>query len=192
MRKSTTQIIESLPALRTSDLKYWETVSNQYLSGRDNSLLPYWVTYELSSEGLILNYYLNGSQSEQFIEILFEPSNLGIGDVWYFSCPASGRRCRKLVLWKGKFVHQSSIDHVFYRQQTQSLPERTSKKWIRKYGKYLELLSQQEKPYYKPTYAGYSTKLAVRATQALHRYAIAIQNQNEVWAWFGQKPKNQG
>ena len=189
MRKKTTVIIEFLPSLRTSDLKEWDTISNRCVLGKDNSLVRYRLTYELTREVLILNYWINGIAREQYIDIQFEPSNLGIGEVWFFICPQTGKKCRKLVLWYGRFVHQSVIEHSYYRQQTESGPDRTSKKWIRKFHRYQELLKKQEQKYYKPMYAGKHTMLAVRATAALHRYAIAIQNEAEVWACFGGKPK---
>jgi hypothetical protein len=186
MRKGTTTIIEFLPSLRTSDLKHWDTISNQCIYGKDNSLFYHKVRYELSREGLVLDYCINGTPKEQFVEIIFQPSNLGIGDVWYFCCPVSGRKCRKLVLWQGKFVHQSSIENHFYREQTETSPERTSKKWIRRYKRYQDLTKQQMKPYYKPTYAENQTKLAARATHAMYKYAIALRNEEEVYAWFRQ------
>lgn len=191
MRKETTIIIELLPSLRTSDLKEWNTISNRLVPGKDNCLVSYRITYELTREVLIINYQLNGIRKEQYIDLHFEPSNLGRGDVWFFSCPQTGKKCRKLVLWHGRFVHQSVIQHSYYKQQTESRPDRISNKWIRKYHKYQELLKKQEKKYYKPMYAGKYTKLAVRATAALHRYAIAVQNAEEVWACFGKGYKKQ-
>lgn len=191
MRKSTTTIIEYLPSLRTSDLKEWNTISNRCVPGKDNSLVRYRLTYELTREVLILEYRINGIAREQYIDLCFEPSNLGVGLVWYFICPQTEKRCRKLVLWNGKFIHQSCIQNLYYKQQTESNTERASFKWIRKHRKYLELVKKQEQKYYKPMYAGYDTRLAVRATQALHRYAVAISNEKEVWAWFHQKSENQ-
>lgn len=192
MRKGTTTIIEYLPSLRTSDLKLWDTISNQWIPGKDNCLIPFRVTYELTREGLFLGYLLNGSQIEQFIEIQIEPSNLGIGEVWYFLCPYTGKKCRKLVFWQGKFVHQSSIGNHYYRAQTESAPERSSKKWIRRYKRYEELTKQQMRAYYKPMYAGNHTQLAVRTTHAMYKYAIALQNQEEVYAWYYRKSVAKG
>lgn len=191
MRKQSTIIIEYLPSLRTSDLKNWDTISNRCVPGKDNSLVRYRLTYELTREVLILEYRINGKAKEQYIDLSFEPSNLGVGEVWYFICPQTEKRCRKLVLWNGKFIHQSCIQNLYYKQQTESNTERVSFKWIRKHRKYLELVKKQEQKYYKPMYAGYDTRLAVRATQALHRYAVAISNEKEVWAWFHQKSENQ-
>ncbi len=191
MSKRTTIVIDSFSSLRTSDLKHWDTISNQWIAGKNNSLCHLRVTYELTREGLFLGYTYNESRLDQFIEIQIEPSNLGFGEVWYFLCPVSGRKCRKLVLWKGKFVHQSCIENHFYKQQTESTPERNSFNWIRKYKKHLELEKKQREKHYKPTYAGKHTKLDVRAMQALLRYASALSNENKVNAWFKHKPGDQ-
>ncbi|EAZ83046.1 hypothetical protein [Algoriphagus machipongonensis] len=187
MHKSDTFIVEQFPSLRTSDLKEWDTISNICVLGKNNSLLPYRVRYELTKDGLFLDYYIHGIPKEQFIEIIFETSNLGIGETWYFLCPVTNKKCRKLVLSQGKFIHQSTIKGIHYIQQTESTPKRKSMKWIRRYKKYQELEKRQRQKYYKPTYGGNLSRLAIRATQALHRYASAMQNEKEVWAWFHQK-----
>lgn len=191
MKKRVAIVVENLPSLRTSDIKDWDTISNRKVPGKDRKLLPYQLTYELTKDGLILSYNHFGRSIEQIIEIIIEPSNLGIGEVWYMQCPLTQKKCRKLVFWNGQFVHQSYIKNIYYEQQTESGPERSSYKWIRRYAEYQRLLKQQMSRHYKPTYAGRSTKKAVQATRALHRYAIAIQNQEEVNAWFRQKPDNQ-
>jgi hypothetical protein len=184
MRNRDTIIVEYLPSLRTSDMKDWDTISNQRLLGKGSRLLSYQVSYELTKHGLFLSFNLGGRSKEQEIEIIIEPSNLGVGEVWYMQCPLTQKKCRKLVLWDGQFVHQSVINNLHYEQQTESSPERSSKKWIRRYNEYQGLQKQQMSKHYKPAYAGRSTKKAVQATRALHRYAIAIQNEKEVNAWF--------
>lgn len=183
MQKYTPTIIENLPSLRTSDLK-WHTYSNQSVRGLYGSLKPYRLIYTLNEEGLTMNFDYRGKREVQFISIVFVTSNLGNGKAWYFECPVSGKRCRKLVLVKGKFMHQSCIANAYYKQQTESVPKRTSMKWIRRYQEYQSLLKRQMSPYYKPTYAGNSTRLAVRSTKALDRYAAALNNKKEVWMWI--------
>jgi hypothetical protein len=187
MRNRDTIIVEYLPSLRTSDMKDWDTVSNQRLLGKDRRLLSYLVSYELTKHGLFLSYSLEGRSKEQVIDVLIEPSNLGVGEVWYMQCPLTQKKCRKLVLWNGQFVHQSVIDNLHYEQQTESNSERMSKKWIRRFTEYQRLLKEQMSAHYKSTYAGRSTKKAIQATRALHRYAAAINNQAEVYACFHKK-----
>jgi hypothetical protein len=65
------------------------------------------------------------------------------------------------------------------------------KKSLRRFAEFQKLLSQQQAPYYKPMYAGRQTKKAIQATRVLHRYALSLQNQEEIWAWFHEKPDSQ-
>ena len=51
------------------------------------------------------------------------PSNLGKGVVWYFICPFTWKRCRKLYLLDERFMHRSALPSEMYECQTQS------KKW---------------------------------------------------------------
>lgn len=92
--------------------------------------------------------------------ILLEPvpSNIGDGKVWYFICPFTGKRCRKLHLINGKFKHRSSLPGGMYSTQTKS------KKWrqIEKvYGCYFDSERHYEEiysKYFKKTYNGKLTK----------------------------------
>jgi hypothetical protein len=183
MHKSHIIIAEYLPSLRTSDLVNWNTVSNQTVSGKHGNLLPYDLKYELTEEGLIINYCVRDQQKTQHIEIVLEPSNLGVGNVWFMICPYTDKKARKLVLWNGCFVHQSYISNLHYRRQTENALQRTSFKWIRRMQEYQGIEKRQRQPYYKSTYNGKSTYLAIKARRALERSAMAINNQEEVWAW---------
>lgn len=52
------------------------------------------------------------------VELVPIPSNLGRGVVWYFLCPATGKRCRKLYLVGGYFYHRSAFKGCLYEKQT--------------------------------------------------------------------------
>jgi hypothetical protein len=183
MHKSHITIVENLPSLRSSDLINWNTISNQAVSGKYGNLLPHGLKYELAEEGLTINYWIRGELKTQHIEILLEPSNLGIGNVWFMICPFTDKKARKLVLWNGYFVHQSYIPNLHYKRQTENALQRTSLKWIRRMLEYQDIEKRQRQAYYKPTYNGKSTYLATKARRALERSAMAVDNQEEVWAW---------
>lgn len=48
------------------------------------------------------------------------PSNLGIGDIWYFQCPATGKHCRILNSIGGYFLHREAFRDVYYESQNRS------------------------------------------------------------------------
>jgi hypothetical protein len=52
------------------------------------------------------------------------PSNLGKGKLWYFICPRTGKRCRKLHFLEGYFLHRSAFPSALYELQTWSKEDR--------------------------------------------------------------------
>ena len=48
------------------------------------------------SKYLELDYRCNEIPISYRVPLAFSPSNIGKGVVWYFLCPRTGRRCRKL------------------------------------------------------------------------------------------------
>jgi len=106
---------------------------------------------------LTVNYKCNKTDHNYNIHLEAIPSNLGKGEVWYFICPFTGKRCRKLHLIKEKFMHRSALASGMYSKQTHS------KKWRQMekvYGSYFdrdklyeELYSKNFTKYYngKPT-----------------------------------------
>jgi hypothetical protein len=65
-----------------------------------------------------LNYTINGITINYRIYFELFPSNLGKGLVWFFICPRSGKRCRKLYLIGSHFYHRSAYNFGTYQTQT--------------------------------------------------------------------------
>ncbi|HMS08060.1 MAG TPA: hypothetical protein PKE66_01150 [Pyrinomonadaceae bacterium] len=61
-------------------------------------------------------------------------SNLGKGRIWYFVCPETGKRCRKLYLIDGKFGSRYANPHARYCSQTEPKGERGFRKFLTLYG----------------------------------------------------------
>ncbi|GLB49837.1 hypothetical protein [Neptunitalea lumnitzerae] len=104
-----------------------------------------------------LNYNSNDKPRHYRVYLIQYPSNLGKGFIWYFICPQTNKKCRKLYLVDGYFLHREAFKGCMYAKQTQT------KKWreIEKvYGSYFdeekhykELHSKHFKTHYngKPT-----------------------------------------
>jgi hypothetical protein len=60
------------------------------------------------------NYSYNGVIMEYKAELVIVRSNLGKGVRYYFRCPISGKSCLKLHLYKGQFLHKSSLPNGIY------------------------------------------------------------------------------
>lgn len=119
-----------------------------------------------------LSYSLN--TNERFIELSYVvyggsycykvglerlPSNLGKGWLWYFICPSTNKRCRKLHFINSYFFHRTAFEGVYYEDQIDSKAYRTSnQKHIRNQFKIYDLLGKMLVPYYKEYYNGKPTK----------------------------------
>lgn len=66
-----------------------------------------------------LNYKSNGTPIKIRIALVTIPANIGNGRIWYFICPTTGKRCRKLYLNNGIFTHREAFAGM-YKIQTES------------------------------------------------------------------------
>lgn len=102
-----------------------------------------------------LHYIANGKSIDYRVKLESLPSNLGKGVVWYFICPATGKRCRKLYGIGDYFYSRFAYPATMYNKQT------FSKKW-RDFQAVYEVLDLRQKfletPYAKPFYNGKPTK----------------------------------
>lgn len=148
------------------------------LKWTDNSSISVISRYTEHDKSLELNYistsYRTGEEKSHnyFIELDFIPSNLGVGEVIYFLCPETGKRCRILYkaysseIWKCREAYRNTI---FYESQTSSRYSkyndeywrlekeierlRTQKRWqthyngieTRRYKRYKRLVERQRK-----------------------------------------------
>ena len=71
---------------------------------------------------LTLHYWLSGEEIEQQISMIAHPSNLGVGrgQVWYFICPHSGNKCRKLYRVGRYFYSRAALSEAIYQSQAES------------------------------------------------------------------------
>ena len=99
---------------------------------------------------LIFDYKCNDKSYNYTIPLVTIPSNLGKGEIWYFICPFTSNRCRKLHLIDCKFMHRKGLPSGVYSKQLHS------KKWRemeRLYGDVFEL-----EKYYKELFSKNFTK----------------------------------
>lgn len=111
---------------------------------------------------LTLHYALNSERKINYqIKLISKTSNLGIGLIWFFLCPFTGRYCRKLHLIDGYFQHRTANPHIMYEKQIEPKIWRI---WNKQFASeinehlYFELYSKYFKRYYK----GKMTKRYVR------------------------------
>ena len=115
-----------------------------------------------------LDYKYGESSRKYTIRLVSVLSNLGAGEIWYFLCPHTGKRCRILYLVGGWFLHREAFNGVYYDSQTRSKKMRDYDKMFGALYKTDKLYEELNKPYFKPYYNGEPTKRYIRINKKLH------------------------
>lgn len=123
----------------------------------------------------ILSYSYGGEPRTETIQLRFKHSNLTPdtpNGYYYFVCPVTGVRCRKLYLVDGRFVGRKAFK-ALYKKQTYSHKERRGGLLAS-----LIMLSDIEdklfQPYRRETYRGKLTPYGRRARKLLRQYKRII------------------
>ena len=103
------------------------------------------------------------------VRLVSAPSNLGKGLIWYFLCPQTNKRCRKLYSIGGYFLHREAFNGCMYESQTQSKKYRQLDKTLGAYFKSDNLYSELYKKNFKKTYAGKPTKKYLRIMEQIQK-----------------------
>ena len=114
-----------------------------------------------------LDYKYRDQSRNYRINIIAVPSNIGKGKIYYFQCPQTGKRCRKLYSIGGYFLHRDAFRGCYYESQTRSRKMRMVDKVYGSYFKQDKLYEELYKPYFKPYYAGKPTKRYIRINKKL-------------------------
>lgn len=108
---------------------------------------------------LELDYVYNKEKSIKYkVRLVTKQSNLGKGLVWFFICPYTHKRCRKLVLHQGYFYHRTAFTGGMYQKQTESKKYRYLDKTLGAFYRSDALYSEVNKKNFKKFYAGKATK----------------------------------
>lgn len=116
-----------------------------------------------------LDYKYNGTPIKYRVQLVSAPSNLGKGVVWYFICPNTGKRCRKLYLASNYFYHRSAFNGCMYEKQTQSKRSRYLDKTLGLHFRAEQLLEELYKKHFKKKYAGKPTKKCLRIIEQIQK-----------------------
>lgn len=123
-----------------------------------------------------LDYKYNDEPRNYKINLVYIPSNLGFGKIWYFQCPVTNKRCWKLYSIGGYFLHRDAFQGAMYDSQIQSKYYRSLDKSLGAYFRLDQLYEQLYKKYFKKTYAGKPTKRYLRIMEQIeHAESIPIE-----------------
>jgi hypothetical protein len=116
-----------------------------------------------------LDYKYRDEPRNYKVYLTSTPSNLNRGEIWYFICPQTNKRCRKLYSIDGYFLHREAFSGCMYEKQTQSKKYRQLDKTLGAYFKSDNLYSELYKKNFKKTYAGKPTKKYLRIMEQIQK-----------------------
>lgn len=105
-----------------------------------------------------LDYKFRDEPRNYKVRLVSTTSNIGKGEIWYFLCPHTNKRCRILYSIGGYFLHREAFNGCMYESQTRSKKYREIEK---AFGAYFDVDRNYDKLYkkgFKRFYAGKPTK----------------------------------
>ena len=161
-----------------SKLKEWEYLNPEQIksgtitwsrNGRQTGSISIKVNTHSEQPYIELDYKYRDEPRNYKVRLVSLPSNLGKGLIWYFLCPHTNKRCRKLYLIGGYFLHREAFNGCMYETQTQSKKYRQLDKTLGAYFKSDNLYSELYKKNFKKTYAGKPTKRYLRIMEQIQK-----------------------
>ncbi|MBT8245636.1 MAG: hypothetical protein HKP48_09780 [Winogradskyella sp.] len=159
-------------------LKEWDYLSPEQIksgtltwsrNGNETGSISIKVNTHSEQPYIELDYKYRDELRNYKVSLVSMPSNLGKGLIWYFLCPQTKKRCRKLYSIGGYFLHREAFNGCMYETQTQSKKYRQLDKTLGAYFKTDDLYSQLYQKHFKKTYAGKPTKKYLRIMEQIHK-----------------------
>jgi len=150
-----------------SKLKEWDYLNPEQLKGgtltwsrNGNKTGSISIKVNTHSEQLYieLDYKYRDEPRNYKVRLASMLSNLGKGLIWYFLCPQTNKRCRKLYSIGGYFLHREAFNGCMYETQTQSKRYRQLDKTFGAHFKAEDLYLQLCQKHFKKFYNGRPTK----------------------------------
>ena len=116
-----------------------------------------------------LIYTLNEEGIRYKVQLIKEKSNLGIGEIWYFICPFTNKRCRKLYLLNKYFSHRNRCKGVFYEKQLLSKSNRKSLGIFRKIEQINNAIEETKSKHFRIYYNKVKTKRLVKLRKIINQ-----------------------
>lgn len=158
--------IESCKTVSITKLKEWGYLDNGMKSGviswstvgEVHSKLGIKCVISKQRKFITLDYSQNGESINYNVNIVSIPSNLGNGEILYFVCPNTGKRCRKLYHNSKYFLHREAFRNLYYEKQIESKKTRELHSIFDKVFLKDEVYEEQYKKHFKTHYNGKPTK----------------------------------
>ncbi len=161
-----------------SKLKEWEYLNPEQIksgtitwsrNGNQTGSISIKVNTHSEQPYIELDYKYRDEPRNYKVRLVSIPSNLGKGLIWYFLCPHTKKRCRKLYSIGGYFLHREAFNGCMYETQTQSKKYRQLDKTLGAYFEIDNLYEELYKKNFKKTYAGKPTKRYLRIMEQIQK-----------------------
>ncbi|WP_242093617.1 hypothetical protein [Aestuariivivens sediminicola] len=159
--------LKKLGYLQQGKLKSGKLQWSRY--GQVTSSIGVMVDFIKKAPRLRLNYNCNGNKYDYWVSFQSVLSNLGFGEVWFFICPFTHKRCRKLHLINGSFMHRSNLPSGMYESQTKSKSWRHLDKVYGSLFKMDRLYEELYSKHFKTHYNGKPTKRYLRLMEQIQK-----------------------
>ncbi len=140
-----------------------------YSNGNETGSISIWVNTQTESNYIELDYKCKEALINYRVQLVTATSNLGKGVVWYFVCPLTGKRCRKLYLANCHFYHRSAFKSCMYEKQTLSKKSRQFEKTMETLFRTDQLFEHLNKKHFKKQYAGKPTRKYLQITSQIRK-----------------------
>lgn len=161
-----------------SKLKGWGYINPEQIkrgtlnwssNGNPTGSISIKVNTQSEQQYIELDYKYRDEPRNYKVYLTSTPSNLNRGEIWYFICPQTKKRCRKLYSIGGYFLHREAFNGCMYETQTQSKKYRQLDKTFGAYFKSDNLYSELYKKNFKKSYAGKPTKKYLRIIEQIQK-----------------------
>ena len=161
-----------------SKLKEWEYLNPEQIkigtitwsrNGNPTGSISIQVNTHSEQPYIELDYKYRDEPRKYKVYLTSTHSNLNKGEIWYFICPQTKKRCRKLYSIGGYFLHREAFNGCMYETQTQSKKYRQLDKTLGAYFEIDNLYSELYKKNFKKMYAGKPTKKYLRIMEQIQK-----------------------
>jgi len=160
-------ILDKVKQIHLSKLKEWQYLEpNSFKSGKlswsigrqEIGSIRLSSSMNRDQPFIKLSYNYNDEPVEYKVNLVTVPSNLGKGKLWYFVCPKTGKRCRKLYGAGKYFLHREAYPDAMYESQTYSKQRRAMDKVFSTVFGVDDLMEELYSKHFKTHYDGEPTK----------------------------------
>lgn len=119
--------------LSTTKLKEWGYLEESQIRNGTVSWTSAFRKSEISikvntfSNTVLLDYLVGGEPKRYKVKLTTMNSNIGGGKIWFFVCPFTNKRCRKLYLGSDYFAHRTAYTGMYSSQTESKFYRRLSK-----------------------------------------------------------------